>query len=51
MLDLIQNIRDRGIEPATIDAKYWRRASWRILLGQRPPKLLPADFANQEHCA
>ncbi len=51
MLDLIQNIRDRGIEPATIDAKYWRRASRRILLGQRPPKLLPGDFANQKNCA
>jgi hypothetical protein len=51
MLDLIQSIRDRGIEPATVDAKYWRRASWRILLGQRPPKLLPGDFANQEQRA
>ena len=51
MLDLIQNIRDRGIEPATIDAKYWRRASRLILLGKRPPKLLLGDFANQENCA
>ncbi len=51
MLDLIQNIRDRGIEPATIDAKYWRRASQRILLGQRPPKWVPGDFANRENCA
>lgn len=51
MLDLIQNIRDCGIEPATIDAKYWRRASWRILLGQRPPKLVPRDIPNQEQSA
>jgi hypothetical protein len=51
MLDLIQSIRDRGIEPATVDAKYWRRASWRILLRQRPPKWVPGDFANQEQRA
>jgi hypothetical protein len=51
LLDLIQNIRDRGIEPATIGAKYWRRASRRILLGQQPPELVPRDFPNQEQSA
>jgi hypothetical protein len=51
MLDLIHNIRDRGIEPATIAAKYWRRASRRILLGQRPPKWVPGDISNQEQSA
>jgi hypothetical protein len=51
MLDLIQDIRDRGIEPATIGAKYWRRASRRILRGQRPPKCVPGDFSNQEQSA
>jgi hypothetical protein len=51
LLDLIQNIRNRGMEPATIGAKYWRRASRRILLGQRPPKLVPGDFTNQEQSA
>jgi hypothetical protein len=51
LLDLIQNIRDRGIEPATVGAKYWRRASRRILLGQRPPELVSGDFPNQEQSA
>lgn len=51
MLDLIQNIRDRGIEPANVTARYWRRASRRILLGQRPPEFVEGDFPRQEQRA
>jgi hypothetical protein len=51
MLDLVQSIRERGIEPAGVTARYWRRASRRILLGQRPPELVPGDFPNQEQSA
>ena len=51
MLDLIQSVRKRGIEPAGINARYWRRASRRILLGQEPPELAAEDFPNQEQSA
>jgi hypothetical protein len=51
MLDLIQRVRKRGIEPAGVSARYWRRASRRILLGQEPPELAPEDFPNQEQSA
>jgi hypothetical protein len=51
MLDLIQIMRDRGIEPASITARYWRRASRRILLGQSPPEIADGDFPSQEQSA
>jgi hypothetical protein len=51
MLDLIQRFRKRGIEPAGVNARYWRRASRRILLGQEPPELAVGDFPNQEQSA
>jgi hypothetical protein len=51
MLDLIQSVRKRGIEPAAVEARYWRRASRRILLGQEPPELAAGDFPSQEQSA
>jgi len=51
MLDLIQSVRNRGIDPAIVAARYWRRASRRILLGQDPPELAAEDFPTQEQSA
>ena len=51
MLDLIQSVRKRGIEPAGVTARYWRHASRRILLGQQPPELAVGDFSNREQSA
>jgi hypothetical protein len=51
MLDLIQRTRDRGIEPASVTTRYWRRASRRILLAQNPPELTDGDFSSQEQSA
>ena len=51
MLDLIQSVRNRGIEPAGVTARYWRRPSRRILLGQEQPELAAGDFPNQEQSA
>lgn len=51
MLDLVQNMRNRGIDPAQVTARYWRLAGQRILLGQRPPEVAEGDFPNQEQFA
>jgi hypothetical protein len=51
MLDLIQSVRKRGIEPAAVEARYWRCASRRILLGKEPPELASGDFPSQEQSA
>ena len=51
MLDLIQCLRDHNTEPAHVAPGYWRRASCRILLGQRPPDLADGDYPREEQIA
>ena len=44
-LDLIDRIKRSGKDPAKISARYYRAASYRIMLGERPLALTAGDYA------